>query len=156
MELMNAIVSRHSIRKYKPDQITEEELDLILKAGCAAPIGKGKYENLHITVIQNPGLLKKISQRAAILRGTPNFDTLYGAPTIVIISAKPYVNSQHAEYANAGCIIENMLLAATDLNIGSVYLWSATVAIQFDTEIFECLDLPDSFNSFGLLGKVSE
>ncbi|BCN30272.1 nitroreductase family protein [Anaeromicropila herbilytica] len=58
MELMKAIVSRNSIRKYKPEQITEDELNLILKAGCAAPIGMGKYNYMHITVIQNPSFIK--------------------------------------------------------------------------------------------------
>jgi nitroreductase len=89
MELMKAIVSRHSTRRYKPEQITEEELNFILKAGCAAPIGMGKYDYMHITVIQNPNILKKISQRVAVLRGTPDFDPLYGAPTVIIFQPGP-------------------------------------------------------------------
>ncbi len=146
MELIQAILSRHSLRRYQPEQITEDELNLILKAGCAAPIGMGKYEAMHITVIQNPEVLKKLSQRAAILRGTPEFDPLYGAPTVIVISAKPYVKFPHAEYANAACMTENMLLAATDLNIGSVYLWSSIMAIQLDSELYQYLDLPDGFS----------
>jgi nitroreductase len=42
-------------------------------------------------------------------------------------------------------MIENMLLAATDRNIGSVYLWSAIMAIQLDSELYQYLDLPDGF-----------
>lgn len=145
MELMEAILSRNSIRKYKSKQITEDELNLILRAGCAAPIGMGKYEYMHITVIQNPSILKKLSQKTALLRGTPHFDPLYGAPTIIVISAKQYVKYPHAEFANAACIIENMLLSATDQNIGSVYLWGVAMAIQLDSELFHEMDLPDGF-----------
>lgn len=145
MELMKAIMSRNSIRKYKPEQISEDELDLILKAGCAAPVGMGKYEYMHITVIQNPIILRKLSQRIASLRGTPDFDPLYGAPTIIVISAKQYVKYPHAEFANAACIIENMLLSATDQNIGSVYLWGVAVALQLDSELYREMDLTDGF-----------
>lgn len=144
MELMKAIVTRNSIRSYKTEQITEDQLDLILKAGCAAPIAMGKYENMHISVIQNSSFIKKISQKAAELRGTPNFDPLYGAPTIIVISGK-YDKYPQAEYANAACVIENMLLAATDQYIGSVYLWGVAMALQGDFELLQYLKLPEGF-----------
>ena len=34
---INDIMNRRSIRKYKPEQITREELDVILQAGICAP-----------------------------------------------------------------------------------------------------------------------
>lgn len=146
MELIKAIALRNSIRKYKPEQISDDELNFILKAGCAAPIGLGKCELVNITVIQNSNILKKLSKKIALLRGTPDSDPLYGAPTIIVISAKPYIKYPHAEFANAACIIENMLLAATDQNIGSVYLWGVAMAIQLDSELYEELGFTDGFN----------
>ncbi|BCN30271.1 hypothetical protein bsdtb5_15660 [Anaeromicropila herbilytica] len=38
-----------------------------------------------------------------------------------------------------------MLLAATDQNIGSVYLWGVAMALQLYSELFQELDLPDGF-----------
>nr|WP_271716067.1 nitroreductase family protein [Anaeromicropila herbilytica] len=61
------------------------------------------------------------------------------------MSAKQHVKYPHAEFANAACIIENMLLAATDQNIGSVYLWGVAMALQLYSELFQELDLPDGF-----------
>ncbi len=40
-EIINALISRRSIRKYKEQQITDEELNLVLEAGKYAPTGKG-------------------------------------------------------------------------------------------------------------------
>ena len=44
MELLNAISSRRSIRSYKDISVENCKLEKILKAGCAAPVGKNLYE----------------------------------------------------------------------------------------------------------------
>ena len=36
-QALEAIYKRRSIRKYKPEQISREELDAVLKAGVCAP-----------------------------------------------------------------------------------------------------------------------
>ncbi len=145
MELLEAIAMRKSIRHYKQEQIKEEELDTILKAGCAAPIGHGKNELLHLTVLQDASIRKELSIRTALLRGTPDYDPLYAAPTIIVVSAQSHEKYQNAEYASTACIIENMLLAATDLKIGSVYLWGAALALRLHQELSQKLGIPDSF-----------
>ena len=51
MELFEAINKRFSNRKYLDKQINDEDLEKILKAGMQAPVGRGKYEDMHITVL---------------------------------------------------------------------------------------------------------
>ena len=70
MNTLEAIAKRVSVRNYKPEQITEEELRAILKAGCAAPIASAQYETLHITVVQDAVLRKKVyeHQKAYVLQ----------------------------------------------------------------------------------------
>lgn len=41
-ETLNDLKTRRSCRKYKPEQIKEEELNAILEAGTYAPTGMGK------------------------------------------------------------------------------------------------------------------
>ena len=41
-EVLKAIRQRRSYRKYKPEQITDEELQTVLDAGTWAPTGMGK------------------------------------------------------------------------------------------------------------------
>lgn len=53
MNTMETICSRKSVRTYTGEQITEEQLNTILKAANAAPVGMGQYEGVHLTVITN-------------------------------------------------------------------------------------------------------
>ena len=40
-EALQNMLTRRSCRKYKPEQIKDEELDAILEAGVYAPTGRG-------------------------------------------------------------------------------------------------------------------
>ena len=42
-EVLNVIRTRRSCRKYKPEQITDEELQAVLEAGTYAPSSRGIY-----------------------------------------------------------------------------------------------------------------
>jgi nitroreductase len=145
MEMIKTIAMRKSTRSYKAEQISDEALNLILTAGCAAPVGMAAYNTVHLTVIQNSELLEKITEAAAKAFGNPNAKPFYGAPTIVIVSAKPNEKAPNVGIANAACIIENMSLAATDLGLGSVYLMGFLVSFSADKELLKELNLPEGF-----------
>jgi nitroreductase len=145
MELMKAIAMRKSTRDYKPEQISNKALDKIIYAGCAAPVGQGAYNSVHLTVVQNPDLLDRISKTAADYYGRQNLKPLYGAPTMVVVSCRPNETYPGAEIANAACIIENMTLAATDMGLGSLYLWGILAAFKADSGLLKELKLPAGF-----------
>lgn len=146
MELMKTIAMRKSTRSYKSEQINDEALNTILTAGCAAPVGMGAYKGVHMTVIQNPDLLDRINKATANLLGSPKANPLYGAPTLVIVSGKPNDRAANIEIANASCIVENMTLAATSLNLGSVYLLGPAFVLNADKELLKDLNLPEGFS----------
>ena len=52
-EFLKLIETRRSCRKYKPEQITDEELNAVLKAGTYAPTGMGQ-QSPFIVAVQNP------------------------------------------------------------------------------------------------------
>lgn len=145
MEMMKVIAMRKSTRSYKSEQISDECLNNIISAGCAAPIGNGAYDAVHLTVIQDSNVLNRIAKTAANIFGAPNSNPLYGAPTLIIVSGIPNKQFPNAEIANAACIIENMTLAATDAGIGSVYILGALCAFSADKELLKELDLPKDF-----------
>ena len=60
-EVIKALKTRRSVRSYKPDQITDDELKTVLEAGTWAPTAMG-YQDPWIVAVQNPALLKKISR----------------------------------------------------------------------------------------------
>lgn len=145
MELQKAIAMRRSTRSFKPDQISEKDLETILHAGFAAPVGMKRYDSVHFTVVQNQEYFDRLSAAAAKQTGNPDMKPLYGAPTMVAVSVSSDIFSSGVDTADAGCIIENMLLTATELGLGSVYLFGAVKALVGDTELVQALKLPEGF-----------
>ena len=58
--VLETIKNRRSIRNYKAEQISQEELDLIIEAGIYAPTA-GNEQPWHFTIVQNPDALKHIN-----------------------------------------------------------------------------------------------
>ena len=136
MELFEVINKRFSNRKFLEKQISDEDLNKILKAGMQAPVGRGKYEDMHITVIQNKDLLDEISSLA-------DRSVFYNAPTLVIISARD--DGHGLDKENSACVAMNMLLAATALGLGSIYLNLVIGLIKEHKEVLNKLNLPKEF-----------
>lgn len=146
MEVLEAINCRRSIRNYTNDVVTEENMAKILKAGEAAPIARGLYERMHLTVITNPQLLEKIDRTCAEMLGEPDKRPLYGAPVLVVVSElKPDAGMENPLWSSGACVVENMALAAVSLGVGSVHIWGAIRAVNASEEILRELQLPDGF-----------
>lgn len=160
MELMKAIANRQSCRLYTEEQIIESELQTILQAANAAPVAFGYYNEVKLTVIQNSELLAKIDAAGSALFGNPNIKIRYNAPTLILVSTKirasvpPVFSSSSAgsedepmsfQYCNAACIIENMVLAATDLGLGNVYLMGVPAVLAANPELCAELKIPEGF-----------
>lgn len=104
METLNMISSRKAIREYS-GQITDEQLNKILIAANAGPVGMGNYDDYRLTVIQDSKVLAKLNN-------------IYDAPTVIVISAK---NPSRMEYISSGAIAHNIELAAEDQGVGANY-----------------------------------
>ncbi len=145
MEWNKVMMTRQSCREYTEEQITESQLKAVLQAGCAAPVARGKFEQLQITVVQKPELLKTIDAVVAKAFGDDSFSCTRGAPTVILVS----VQEQEGQIspmmmASAACVVENMHLAATDLGLGSVYLGSIQQVCN-SLEVLYNLKLQDGF-----------
>lgn len=159
MNTMEAICSRRSVRSYTGEPVTAEELNAILKAANAAPVGMGQYQSMHLTVITNKALLEKMEKATATLFGKPGMHPLYNAPTLVLVSTKkPEPGMENVAYSNAAIMVHNMALAATELGVGHCDIWGAIAAASHDPEILAGLNLPEDFvPCCGIcLGKTTE
>lgn len=147
MNTMETIYARKSVRTYTGEQITSEELNTILKAANAAPVGMGQYKGVHLTVITSKELLNRIDVAGAAMFGKPDIHPLYDAPMLVLVSAKmpPVEAMKNVTYSNAAIIVQNMALAATELGIGVCHIWGATMATLNDPDILRELKLPKGF-----------
>ena len=154
MNTLETILNRKSTRAFKSDQISEESLELIIKAGCAAPIAMAKYDSLHITIIQNENLIKQIFDEAqdavfATLGVRKSLD--YGAKTLIIVSSMP-PHREGMDYANGAIVIENMVLAATDLGIDSCIMGAPIAALASNKKLLNEVCIPNGFKP--MLGVV--
>lgn len=155
MEFKDVLNQRKSIRSYTGEPISKEQLDNILRAAYEAPIGMGKYDSIHLTVVTNKDLLNEIDQNAAKAFGNPSAHPLYGAPTLIVVSSKDQGN---VASANVGIIIQNMSLAAVDEGVGHCDIYGATVALTQNKDLLAKLNLPEGFTPLGsiALGRSSE
>ena len=80
-EILKNIRERRSIRRYKEEQIKDEELQAVLEAGTWAPTGHGTQDPW-IVAVQRPELLDQLRKLNAEVMGVTS-DPYYGAPTIV-------------------------------------------------------------------------
>ena len=148
MNTMDAIKARHSTRAFSDRQISDADLEKILFAGGQAAVGGADFKSLKLYAVQDPELLKAIDESSAKMR--PGSHPLYGAPTLVVLASKESI-LKNIEFTNAGCVIQNMMVAATDLGIDSIYLWMSMYGINNDPEIGKKLGFPEGFTCVGTM-----
>jgi nitroreductase len=129
-ETLKTILSRRSTRNFKPEQITDEELHLILEAGQYAPSAMNQ-QSWHIVAVQNIDVLNKLTKtfktvylnsgnpRFETIAKTDNFNPFYNAPTYIMV----FGDEKAIAPTHDGCLaLENMLIAAEAQGIGGCWL----------------------------------
>lgn len=116
-EVLKAIKERRSIRRYKADQITDEELQTVLEAGTWAPTGHGTQKPF-IIAVQNPETCARLRKMNAEAMGVES-DPYYGAPTIVIVLAPA---DEPNSVKDGSLILGNMMLAAHSIGLSSCWI----------------------------------
>lgn len=146
---IDALLERRSVRAYRAEQISDEELSDILLTARYAPSSMGQQAR-HITVIQNKKLLNDIiaeTKKIGEQNGrtfAPDYTPFYNAPTVIAFSA-PQVAKYGRE--DVACAIMNLMTAAHAYGLGTCYIGSATGLGA--PEIVEQLHLPAGYVPFG-------
>ena len=136
--MLDLIKTRRSTRKYLDRPVPRELLEQIVEAGRYAPSG-GNNQTGHFLVVTDPAVLARLAEMAqeafagmevmentyrslafaiqAAKRGGYVFH--YHAPTLIIAAnKKDYGNTM----ANTACALENMMLMANALDLGSCWI----------------------------------
>ena len=144
MNTLEAIYSRRSIRNFNGEKITESELNEILKAAYASPVGRAMYDTLSLTVIENTEFLTKWEKTMADMMGNPDMHPFYGAPTVILVSSVvSECAMSNVNYSNAAIIVQNMALAATELGVGACHIWGAIGILNANDELKASLNIQD-------------
>ena len=138
MNVIEAIKTRRSTRKFKARAVEMEKLQQIVEAGRFGPTG-GNAQGNHFFVISNATalmVLKELVQNAFakmelrddLYKSLKNSITLsrkghysfsYNAPVLIVVANKKDYGNNMADVA---CAVENMMLAANELDLGSCYI----------------------------------
>lgn len=146
MEFREVLLRRQSCRSYQKTPVEARALGTVLEAGNAAPVGRRLYENIQLTVVRDPALLAAITENFQKRTGETQRDPLYGAPCLIVVSVREQQGQlRPVDVANAACVVENMHLAATDLGLGSCYLWGVVQTMSQSLDIMYKLGLQEGF-----------
>ena len=118
LEALEVLKNRRAIRKYKPEQITVEELNAVLEAGTYAPTGAGT-QGVQIVAVQSPENVAAVEALNAKVLNNPNAHPYYGAPTILLVFETEACVTHELDGA---AVCTNLLNAAYAVGLGSCWI----------------------------------
>ena len=122
--VIETIMARRSIRKYKPGAVDRETMKKILECGINAPNGQNK-QSWEVRVVDKPEVMTEIKEymKAANPNVKPEAveGCFRGAPTMVFVANDPQYDFSAID---CGLLSENIMLSAWSLGVGSVCLGS--------------------------------
>lgn len=139
MDILNTIISRRSVKSYKPDKVDKDLIERVITAGIYAPSGKNMQSPI-IIAVSNSLVRDKLSSLCAKVRGLENFDPFYGAPVALVVLAD---KSWFTHVYDGSVVIENMLLEAHSLGLGACW-------IHWAKEMFETTEGQNFLQSLGI------
>ena len=142
-ETLHVLETRRSCRSFRPDMITQEELQAILKAGTYAPTGMGKQSPI-ILAVTDKKLRDRIAEENRKIGGwDEGFDPFYGAPVILIVLADRSVRTYQYD---GSLVMGNLLNAAESLGVAGIWIHRAK-------EEFESAEGKAILKSLGIEGE---
>lgn len=173
MEVMDLIKARHSIRKYKDQQINRADLEKILEAGNFAPNAGGGQRSMMVAV-HNTELTTKIGimntmhldeqkllgsfvskEQPSTIDDPTIKNGFYGAPTVIAIFGQDNFLFREAD---AFCCAENMVLQATECGIASCIIsrGKETFEKEEGIQLVKEWNIPDNYSCicFVILGYI--
>ena len=116
MELKEVLQNRRSCRKFKATKISEEQIDYILHAAMSGPSAMNKQPWMFY-VIKDEIKLKELHKASLYSK--------YEAPLAIVVAGDSSrflpLGMKDFWIQDASSATENILLAATDLGLGSVW-----------------------------------
>ena len=170
MEVFDAIKTRRSIRHYKADLVPEELVQKVLEAARWAPSWSNRQRSRYL-VIRDKRKRKKLAD--SLRPGNSAAVALLEAPVAIVVCAEPgkagYIagdkvtggsdwktsttNKDNLYLFDAGLAMQNLVLAAHALGLGTVFVGAFQV-----NNVAEAIDLPEGMEMIAMtpLGYPSE
>ena len=139
-QVIETIMTRRSVRKYQPQAVNRDTMQIIMECGINAPnaINRQAWE---VRIVDNPEVIKKLTELYVKDNPkeaeNPNFKNMFrNAPTVAFIA-----NDTTFAYSPVDCglMAENMILSAWSMGIGSCCLGGPARFMKANPEAKEYL-----------------
>lgn len=140
--IIDAILSRRSIRKFTQEPVGEKEIETILNCGIWAPSGLNNQPCRYIVVQERSNIVD-------IADCTHYSDVVLNAPVLIAVFLdKDAMYNYVKDVQAAGASIQNMLLSCHSMGLGAV--WLGEILNQKE-KVNSILEAPDSFELMAVL-----
>lgn len=147
-EVLENMITRRSIRSFTEKPIPEADLDLIVKAAVYAPSGMNR-QSWHFSVLTNQELIQNLAKAIGKESGRDSNYNFYKPMALIICSNEAdNVNGE----ADCACAMENIMLAAHSLGIGSVWINQCkdTCNTEDVRTLLNQLSVPENHKVYGM------
>lgn len=144
MNTMQAITRRRSIRRFTSQPLTQEQLETLLKAAMLAPTARN-CQKWDFVVVRDRAVLNKL------MKVHPYAQMLSSADCAIIVCGNTAREMAPGYWpGDCGAATQNLLLAATDMGIGSVWLGVYPTPERMQA-VAEVLGLPEQVHPFNII-----
>ncbi|MBI2839285.1 MAG: nitroreductase family protein [Acidobacteria bacterium] len=172
METLEAIRARRSIRRFRSDPVPRDVINRVLEAACMAPSPKNTQpwrflvlegsKRLELVTVMRHGLRERLATRSSPHDLENTLRAMEEAPVVLLVfmeeaepSSRNGLGEQDrvADIQSIGACIQNLLLAAVNLGLGT--LWICDVLDAGDA-MQRFLNRPDQLVAAVALGYAAE
>lgn len=126
MDLMEAILTRRSVRHFTPQPVSDDLVEQILRAAMQAP-SAANAQPWHFVVITDRNLLEEVTTFH------PVAESLHEAPLAILVCGDSRLEKRPDRWIlDCSAVTQNMLLAAHALGLGAVWLGIHPDQIRID------------------------
>ena len=145
--MLEAIAERASVRSYKPDPVSEQDVQTILEAALHAP-SANNARPWHIVVVRDEGKRQQLSR----VHQWASFCTQ--SPVVLVFCAEEQA-SPHWWIEDASAAVENALIQAVDLGLGTCWIGirggSPGHPMSTEEQVRKVCGIPEGIRVLGLV-----
>ena len=155
-EVIDCILARRSVRKYKDTPVEHEKLVAVVRCGINAPNGMNR-QPWAVRVVEDPSFISEttalfVAKNPQMASRDVNFKNMYrNAPTLIVV-ASPEDGSGDVD---AGLLGENIMIAAQSLGLGTCCLGGPVQFLKKDESAkpyVERLNIPEGYDINYIIG----
>ena len=154
MELDICIKGRRSVRSYRDEPVSKEQIEAVLEAGVWAPTGMNRQPWKFI-VIEDNKLITYVSEETKILVQqmmppiAEKFQTkadviCYNAPVLILICTEKDKQWGHTNLLDSVLAAQNMFLKAYELGLGTCYMGFVQF-LSSKPDVLKKIGVPDGY-----------